>query len=567
MKTLALALVCTLALGLALSDARGEWQVWTVTQTVRVLRDAPAGAGTAVRLAAARNEWRGFQILMRSEEPVKGIRVEATNLAGPAGAFLREADTRLYREHQMELTAGSYRNDSFKPGWYPDGLIPFRHPLSGIPLEGGRLAATPFDLPAGETHGFWIDIYVPPDARPGEYRGTYRVIAAMAKDVNLPVTVTVWDFALPATPTLRTEFGSPAARLRGYYRQRAKEGKESEPTEWAAVETQCAQMLADHRLNAVPPAGSIAVKAEADGSFRIPAEQVRAFREFVDRYHVNAFQVPNPMHVVKDPDAERPKLHAWLKAWDAAAAELNRPGLLFYTYLLDEPNDEKAYGVVRRWGKAIREAKSVVKVLVVEQPWPQEEKWGDLYGAVDIWCPLFSLFTPESARARQALGEEIWTYTALCQEKPTPWWEIDFPLLNYRVPAWIAWRYRETGLLYWGGLSYWNQVEDPWTDPKTYGEWKKPKGPGWNGEGVLVYPGRAAGYDGIAPSLRLKALRDSIEDYEYMAILDRAGLAKEAEKIVIPLATSWFQWEKDPAAYEKARARLAALIVAKKAAK
>ena len=39
------------------------------------------------------------------------------------------------------------------------------------------------------------------------------------------------------------------------------------------------------------------------------------------------------------------------------------------------------------------------------------------------------------------------------------------------------------------------------------------------------------------------------------------GLAGEARKVVEPLAESWFKWEKDPAEYEKGRARLAELIV------
>jgi hypothetical protein len=80
----------------------------------------------------------------------------------------------------------------------------------------------------------------------------------------------------------------------------------------------------------------------------------------------------------------------------------------------------------------------------------------------------------------------------------------------------------------------------------------------------MVYPARAVGYDGIAPSLRLKALRDSIQDYEYLAILQRLGKAAEAEKTVAPLAESFFVWEKDAAAYDIARAKLAELIVLSK---
>ena len=215
---------------------------------------------------------------------------------------------------------------------------------------------------------------------------------------------------------------------------------------------------------------------------------------------------------------------------------------------------------MQRWGKAIRDAESVVKVLVVEQTWTQNEAWGDLYGAVDVWCPLFPLFKPQSAAERQAAGETVWTYTALCQREKTPWWHIDFPLLNYRVPAWIGWRYRIRGLLYWGGMSFWRQVDDPWTDPKTLDRRDGRQDPLYNGEGSIVYPGRAVGYDGIAPSLRLKALRDSIEDYQYLSMLESLGLAAEAEERVVPLAGSWFAWETDPVAYERARAGLAAMI-------
>ena len=79
---------------------------------------------------------------------------------------------------------------------------------------------------------------------------------------------------------------------------------------------------------------------------------------------------------------------------------------------------------------------------------------------------------------------------------------------------------------------------------------------------MLVYPARAVGYDGIVPSIRLSALRDAVEDYEYLAILERLGRAEEAQKVILPLAGSWFRWDKDPAAYTRARAKLAEMILA-----
>ena len=100
-------------------------------------------------------------------------------------------------------------------------------------------------------------------------------------------------------------------------------------------------------------------------------------RDFVDRYHVNAIQTPHPSVVIKDPVAEGEKLKAWLAAFDRAVAELNRPGIVFYTYLKDEPNTLADYKYVQEWGKAVKQFNSVVKVMVVEQPWTAPGMTGD----------------------------------------------------------------------------------------------------------------------------------------------------------------------------------------------
>lgn len=565
-KAICRVVLSALALAGWMAHARAEWHVWTTTRTVRVLREDPPGTERQVRLSLARNEWRGFQVLMRSDRPLKGITLQPAELRGPSGATLSPAAARLYRQHQLELTVASPRNKDFRPGWYPDPLIPAVHPLTGKPLAGGRFTAMPFDLPAGQTHGFYVDLHISPKTPAGTYRGTYRLSAAGERPVEIPVTVEVWDFALPETPTVQTALGSPADRMRGYYQRHPLAKKEGPPADWTAVEAQCAALVSEHRINATPPRDLLVPVERADGSFRIPSEKIAALRRFVDRYHVNALQTPHPSSVVRDPVAQADRLRAWLAAWDAAAKELDRPHVVFYTYLKDEPNDAEAYRYVQTWGRAIRQARSALKVLVVEQTWTQDPAWGDLYGAVDIWCPLFCLHNQESAAKRLALGETVWTYTALCQGKePTPWWQIDFPLLHYRVPLWMAWNDQMRGILYWGGMSYWDQTEDPWTDPKTYGRRQGGKGPVYNGEGTLVYPARPVGFDGIVPSLRLKALRDGIQDYEYLAILQRAGLSAEAQKISRQLTTSFFQWNRDPAAYEQARAMLAQQIVARKA--
>jgi hypothetical protein len=375
MSTRSLPSCIAVILGISLAgSAAAELRIWTTSQTRHVLRSESPGDARDVRLFAARNEWRGFQILVRSDAAVQKLTVQPADLTGPDGAVIKADTARLYRQHQTEITRGTYRNDAFKADFYPDALIPFAHPVANKPLAGARFAAIPFDLPAEQTHGFWIDVYVPGDAKPGAYRGTYRVSGENQTAVDVPVELTVWNFALPQTPTLVTAFGSPAARLRSHYAAQAKAGKARMPEDFAAVEAQCAQLLAEHRMNATPPAELLRPVPAADGSFRIPDKNVVALRQFIDRYHVNAIQTPHPSSAVKDPAAQKDRLHAWLVAFDKMAAELKRPHVVFFTYLKDEPNTKEDYEYVQKWGRAVREAKSVVKVMVVEQTWTSDIK-------------------------------------------------------------------------------------------------------------------------------------------------------------------------------------------------
>ena len=160
---------------------------------------------------------------------------------------------------------------------------------------------------------------------------------------------------------------------------------------------------------------------------------------------------------------------------------------------------------------------------------------------------------PETA-ARLALGEAVDLYGPPGKKEDALVGDR-FPAR--RVPLRMAWGNR-CELLYWAvALS---GVEDP--DPKTLDRRKTPRAVALQRRRKPVYPGRAVGYDGIASSLRLKALRDSIEDYEYLAILDRQGKTDAARKIVLAVTESFFQWNPDPKAYQEARAKLAQLIVA-----
>ena len=67
------------------------------------------------------------------EWPVPGVIIVPDDLVGPDGSHLPASAARIYRQHQLEITMASPRNKDFKPGWYPDALIPSRHPVTSAP--------------------------------------------------------------------------------------------------------------------------------------------------------------------------------------------------------------------------------------------------------------------------------------------------------------------------------------------------------------------------------------------------------------------------------------------------
>jgi hypothetical protein len=151
-------------------------------------------------------------------------------------------------------------------------------------------------------------------------------------------------------------------------------------------------------------------------------------------------------------------------------------------------------------------------------------------------------------------GDEVWSYNALVQDGYSPKWAIDFAPINYRIqPGFMSQSLHLTGLLYWQ-VDRW--TGDPWTNVQTYST----EGYEFPGEGMLVYPGQHVGVTGVVPSMRLKWLRDGVEDYEYMQILKRHGCVEFAMKAARNVAASWSRWTQDPALLEGERRQLGASV-------
>ncbi len=62
-------------------------------------------------------------------------------------------------------------------------------------------------------------------------------------------------------------------------------------------------------------------------------------------------------------------------------------------------------------------------------------------------------------------------------------------------------------------------------------------------------------------SIRLKNLRDGMEDYEYFALLEQRGGKDAVEAIVRQAVPTWGAWDQDPYRLLERRRRLAEAIL------
>jgi len=540
-----------------------------------------------VAIKAARNEVESFQVVVTAgSESIEVNQVEMTELKGPGGAIIAKENIELFREEYVRVRIATKRAE-LPPGLYADPLVPFINPVTGKPIEpyrryrkrwgepvqtsGYDMYGLPFEVFRGQNQPLWVDVYIPKDLPAGIYKGKLQVTTKGGSKAEIPVSLTVWDFTLPDGPTHKNSFGRLGNITKFFYCK-------SNPERYNQIEMRYCEAMARHRINPHIPRRLLPEVNKKDGSLQIVPERHKELKEFMNKLHVRDFRIPrDPFarlpHSIsradyKDISPENRKkakryyqeYYNYLKknGWDKRA----------YLYMWDEPNLKENYEQVLVMGQLVHEAVPEIKCLVVEQTYPQDPCWPDIDPAVDIWCPLWAFIDRKTIEEKISHGDEVWSYTALTQRAPRyhpeyekvkdldpPYWHIDRPLTVYRVPTWINRQYDITGLLYWSTVT---QVLEPWTLPA----FAHPRH--FNGGGYLFYPGVPCGIDGPVTCMRLKNLRDGMEDYEYFVILEKLGGAEAVKEVVNTVAPEWWSFSKDPKVFLSARQRLAEEIEKRK---
>jgi len=298
-----------------------------------------------------------------------------------------------------------------------------------------------------------------------------------------------------------------------------------------------------------------------------PAEQLKVSFDFsawdnamdraINQYHFNSFRLSIPglgggtFHAISEPSLlgfkeDEPEYPIILKSYcKQMEKHLAERGWLdeAYVYWFDEPSPDQYAFVMKGFEKLKRYCPRIPRMLT-EQPEPKLE------GGPNIYCVVSNLYRDDASEKRRAFGDKFWWYVCTGPKAPYCTLFIDHPATEMRVWLWQSWQRKIEGILVWQ-TNYWtssaaypDQPQNPYEDPMGWTSgYSTPKGekrPWGNGDGRFIYPPPAAAdanppgpvLDGPVDSIRWEMLRDGIEDYEYMVILEKLLKAKK-EKLTV----------------------------------
>ncbi len=480
-------------------------------------------------------------ILIAFDQDLTDCIARVRPLSGPGGSTIGPEAVETWRVGYVTTRRPRYIVEYIGP--HPDPLLP---------LES-------FSVGKGGFEVLWMTISVPRSAAAGTYEGIVEIVHSGKECLRMPVALRVWDFDLPARPSLRTAFPIFEKEIEDFY------GRPLTPRQrWLYYDF----LLRRH----------ISPSCQYE-------EEPRPRIEDMDGVMNAGSNVISMGYLPKE------KVDEWVDGLRPTVEFLRRRGWLkwAYVYGFDE--------VIPAGYPELKEAYRKVKEAYPDLPRGctvgPEHELPEIFGTVDIWIPQTDRFD-SAYEERQALGEEVWWYVSMWPRHPFANMFVDYPAIDHRILLWQTWKYGVTGFLYycinlWSsncvGLASMEREGAALPDPRDRQAiesgarwpevpWNTYTGPtATNGDGQLIYPGPDGG---PLSSVRLECVRHGIEDFEMLSMLRRqaeklsvdlgaraSGLVEEAIALIaVPpeVCIDLTRYTQDPSVLLRARERIGDLL-------
>lgn len=473
-----------------------------------------------VELWAARNEYEPFQLAIRSDDAaaIDIKKVEATDLIDPkTGAIIPSAmftyrfPALVYLQKHTDKTPAD-ELDGEVPGWFPD------------PFEESRT------LQFRGTRSIWGTWYVPANTKAGVYRGKLT-IRSSAGTRTVSMQLHVWSFTIPKRPSIFVTNWLYISQLKKQYPRIRRDSEKF----WNLI-GEIANDMISHRQSVIfTPLELIHVWRYPDGTYTFDFED---YRKWVRLFLDYGFQAFEGSHLLRGPSltydirkidiSKLPKKSG--KAIKFGEPQLaTREGQEFLESLLEALHRENVRlgiediylqhvgdeassaqtSLYRTIAKLVRKTMPGVPIIDATALSAQQRQ-----GMMDI--PVILMGYPEdNALGATARKWGRWWYTAVGPKGKFPNRFIDYPLLKIRMIPWLTWRRGLSGYLHYG-YNWWHTSsrKSPWEDVDQSGRYPP-------GDGFIVYPARETSSGPPVSSLRWEIFREGLEDFEYLAALDR----------------------------------------------
>lgn len=492
--------------------------VWAAESTTLVRKDVDYPElmnSEHVSISMAKNEKESGQILLSALENISSYSLKTADLTSASGEKIAKEDIAIFSQHYMKTTSRS--NSLYDKGWYPDALIPMDK----------RIAAGENTVEKGDNQAIWITVTTGKDTASGIYTGNFTLEVNGATK-QIPVSVKVWDFTVPDECNTKSsyllywdmlfqgEWDSTLDMYRKYFE--------------FFLENRISIMNVPSYLN---PQDFITVLKEYYNHPKFTAYNLPYKSGPKDNVNLEAMEELIKQLVVASHEdgvdyLEKAYVYnLYMDEYDHAGREVAHakaeyfavefPALLtsIEAYFDKKKGTEYLDGV-----DGLRNSLANVTSLAVSG-------YNDLSESFNAICPLYNMFNTQSDRdklheAFSGENEELWWYGCVQPDSPYPNYHIDSPMLDKRTVSWMQYDYEIDGNLYF--MVNLNALDgNPLYVMKPIDEWEIPDRSytgDINGDGWLVYPGRKYGVDGPIGTVRLDMLRDGLEEYEYLKLLD-----------------------------------------------
>lgn len=454
-------------------------------------------------MAMAQNERTGFQVFFREQEKERNLRIVVSPFINSESETLPHT---IYNEEFFYFSGVYNFNDSLA-----EALIPY----SGAPIK----------TTVGHNKVFYVELLSSKIQTPGYYTSNVSVYDGDQLLQTKPVTIKVWNFALPESHYSEVMMGL-YNRNSGY-----------NDTRWLFL----------HNNISVDASGSV---SEADKPAAL--ELLRSYQEFLLEHGVNTFEIPRWL-IDEDPkaaeltmaDPRRKNFSVPVHGNDLYGTSFSQWGLatiaqykdLVYNneFLKDKaffyPVDEIKFDNSNEDNDKQTRLNNFCSIM--HELWPDyhavspfNSNYNQILeffdGKIDILCPNQNLFNPrnESGTSEADIQDfkthsHTWRYPGnnMCGG----FFAFVNPLATVgimrRILFWQQYLINSDGILFWNCCYL---PENPWqnkTIPNTVNN--------INGNGFLIYPGYPIGQDPDTPiaSLRLKQMLCGLNDYDYLRLV------------------------------------------------